>query len=115
MAKTHSATIKFTSDPKYYEIGDTITIKLENGKIVTYTVTSIDKRKTSQQRHIQEYLAPLIERFVMREHAPLLKGLDRMAKEMLKAYLETTDNLIPLGQTVTVRFVPKIKITRKEV
>ncbi len=108
--------MKFSSDPKKYALGDTITIKLKNGKIVTYQITSIGKKKEDITRHLRSYLEPLIERLILREHAPLLKGLDRMAKEMLKAYLD--NNEIPDLQgrnTVTVRFVPKIKITKKEV
>ena len=33
--------ITFTSNPKYYEIGDTISIDLDNGKTAVYTLTEI--------------------------------------------------------------------------
>lgn len=114
--KKPAATMKFTADPKYYNLGDTITIKLENGKIVTYKITSIGKRKDDVTRHIQSYLEPMVERFVLRNHTILLKGLDRIAKEMLKAYLDNNPiSEIKGNNTVTVRFIPKVKITKKEV
>ena len=33
--------ITFTSNPEYYEIGDTISIGLDNGKTAVYTLTEI--------------------------------------------------------------------------
>lgn len=116
MPKSKTVTMKFTSDPKYYEIGDTITIKLSNGKIVVYKVDSIDKKKKNIHRHISSYLSTLVERLVLRANAPLLKGLDQIAKEMLEAYLtNAADDLIPSTHTATVRFVPKVKILKKRV
>lgn len=45
LAKKYKGSIVFTNDPKYYVVGDTISISLSNGKVAVYKLVSIKKHE----------------------------------------------------------------------
>ncbi len=76
------------------------------------------RQKETQFVHVEKYISKLIERVMLREHAPMIKGIDRIAKEALSALIQSGE--VPVisviqGYEVKVRFIPKVTVSKKKV
>ncbi len=80
-----------------------------------YKVCKQCKKRARETKYLylEKYISRLIERVLMRDHAMVVKGLDRLSKEALSAAYDEIPK-IPDGYEVKVRFIPKVTVSKKK-